>query len=302
MAGELRRHARGSAKPSYRSLFGTVKILKSEPLENGRFLRIYFQDGLIQNMVDSDNRSMSLYTYALEALSFAYRPGLRSALVLGIGAGMVPMRLAGRGVDVTAVDIDPASLRAATEVFGFDPGRVHASTSRRTHLPALMHATAIDVVIVDLFHGDGVPDYLVTRDFFHDLKRCLGPDGVAVFNTFRRSRVSARLRAFSDHAARRAAVYRAVSPRLWPGAAHQQLCRRQRRPLAPPARVTLDYVPEQHGETLWAMLAHPIALDRKLLAGGVIIPMRAMPRRSTRPPHSSSTGARRSRRFRKNSF
>ena len=42
-------------------------------------------------------------------------------------------------------------------------------------------------------------------------------------------------------------------------------------PLAPPARVTLEYVPEQHAETLWAMLAHPIALDRKLLAGGVII-------------------------------
>ena len=48
---------------SYRSLFGTIKVLKSEPLENGRFLRLYFQDGLIQNMVDSDNKSMSLYTY-----------------------------------------------------------------------------------------------------------------------------------------------------------------------------------------------------------------------------------------------
>ena len=57
--------------------------------------------------------------------------------------------------------------------------------SKPTRAPSCAHATtATTVVIVDLFHGDGVPDYLITRDFFHDLKRCLGPDGIAVFNTF----------------------------------------------------------------------------------------------------------------------
>ena len=39
-------------------------------------------------------------------------------------------------------------------------------------------------MVVDLFQGDGVPDYLVTREFFRDLKHCLGAHGVAVFNTF----------------------------------------------------------------------------------------------------------------------
>ena len=96
---------------------------------------------------------------------------------------MVPMRLAGRGVDVTTVDIDPASLRAATELFGFDPGKVtRVQADARTYLRSCENG--YDVVIVDLFHGDGVPDYLITRDFFRDLKRCLGPDGIAVFNTF----------------------------------------------------------------------------------------------------------------------
>src|SRR5688500_12528737 len=42
---------------AYRSLFGTVKVLRSEPNRNtGHFARIYFQDGLVQNTVDSDGR------------------------------------------------------------------------------------------------------------------------------------------------------------------------------------------------------------------------------------------------------
>ena len=84
--------------------------------------------------------------------------------MLGIGAGMVPMRLAGRGVDVTTVDIDSASLRAATEVFGFDPGKVHAvQADARTYLRTC--ESGYDIVIVDLFHGDGVTNYLVTDSF-----------------------------------------------------------------------------------------------------------------------------------------
>ena len=57
---------------SFRSLFGTVKVLRSAPdPESGRFLRMYFQDGLTQNSVDSSRRSTSFYTYGLEGLARA---------------------------------------------------------------------------------------------------------------------------------------------------------------------------------------------------------------------------------------
>ena len=54
------------------SLFGTVKVLRSDKDGDGKFLRLYFHDGLIQNTVDSNQRSVSFYTYALEALARAY--------------------------------------------------------------------------------------------------------------------------------------------------------------------------------------------------------------------------------------
>ncbi len=256
---------------SYRSLFGTIKVLKSEPLENGQFLRIYFQDGLIQNMVDGENRSTSLYTYALEALSFAYRPALRSALVLGLGAGMVPMRLAGRGIEVTAVDIDPASLAAATEVFGFDRRRIRThQTDARTFLRSCN--AGYPVVIVDLFHGDGVPEYLVTRDFFHDLKRCLGPDGIAVFNTFAdldSPRVYAHFLTTLRAEFPFIVIYR---PDYGPAARHlNSFVVAGAKPLPTPTGVEMQHVPSRHSDTLQAMLRAPRPLDQQLLESGRVI-------------------------------
>ncbi len=254
----------------YRSLFGTVKVLKSAPRENGQFLRLYFQDGLIQNMVDSDHQSMSLYTYALEALTFAYQPGLRSALVLGIGAGMVPMRLAAHGIDVTTVDIDPASLRAAAEVFGFDPARVRAhQADARTFLRGCDRG--YDVVIVDLFHGDGVPDYLVTRDFFRDLKRCLGTDGIAVFNTFADLDYP---RAYAHFLTTlRAELPFIVLYRPDYGIAKHinSFVVAGGKTLPAPAGVDLAHVPPRHFYTLSTMLMNPRPLDQQLLEHGRVI-------------------------------
>ena len=166
------------------SLFGTIKVLKSSPIDDqGRFLRVYFQDGLFQNQMLSDGQSFSFYTYALEALALAYRPDMRSALVLGLGAGVVPGRLAQRGIPVTAVEIDPASFSVAQRFFGFDPSRMRGiQADARTYLRTCEQQ--YDAIVVDLFHGDGTPDYLITRNFFADLRGCLATRGVAVFNTF----------------------------------------------------------------------------------------------------------------------
>jgi hypothetical protein len=61
------------------SMFGTVKVLRSSQVDaGGRFVRIYFQDGLIQNRMFSDGQPYTFYTFALEALAISYRPGMRT--------------------------------------------------------------------------------------------------------------------------------------------------------------------------------------------------------------------------------
>jgi spermidine synthase len=259
-----------SIEARYGSLFGTVKILRSAPDEAGRFVRMYFQDGLVQNTVASDGSSLSYYTYALEALAYAYRPRIESALVLGLGAGIVPMRLAAKGVTVEAVEIDPASLAAATRYFGFDPARVRVRLAdARTELKRC--GRRFDVVFVDLFHGDGTPEYLLTRDFFGDLKRCLEPGGVAVFNTFAdldRPAVYAHLLA----TLRTELPYMALYRPDWPGQLHiNSFIVASTSPLPDDSPVELQGVPARHTETLRDMVRRPLALSRDLLRDGEIV-------------------------------
>jgi spermidine synthase len=256
---------------SFRSLFGTVKILRSEadPV-TGRFARMYFQDGLVQNTVQSDGQSLSFYTYALEALALAYRPPMKSALALGLGAGIVPMRLAVRGVAVEAVEIDPASLAAATRFFGYQPerARVHLADARTY----LRHCgRRYDVVVVDLFHGDGTPDYLITRDFFRDLKACLAPGGIAVFNTFadlERPQVYAHLLTTLRAELPHLVVYRPP----WAGAMQlNSFIVAAAEPLPEPERVQLDDVPARHESALTEMLERPLPLTRELTEAGRVV-------------------------------
>ena len=260
----------------YRSMFGTIKILKSGPRDGEAFQRIYFQDGLVQNTGGARNQSLSLYTYALEALAQSYRPGFRKALVLGTGAGMVPMRLAGAGVAVTAVDIDPAALRAARELFGYDPGRIETvQADARTYLRSC--DGAYDVVVIDLFHGDGVPEYLITRDIFRDLRRCLAAGGIAVFNTFA-DLETPRPYAHFLTTLRAELPYVVVYRPDYGLATHlNSFVVAASAPLPAPAGADLAHVPARHADVLAAMLREPRPLDQQLLDGGRVVTDAANP-------------------------
>jgi predicted membrane-bound spermidine synthase len=255
---------------SYNSLFGTVKVLRTTvPATDSRFQRMYFQDGLTQNTADGSGRSSSFYTYGLESLARAYRPDMRSALVLGLGAGMVPMALARTGVKVDVVDIDPVAPRVARTFFGFDPARVRThEADARTFLRQC--EKRYDVIVVDLFHGDGTPDYLVTREFFGDLRRCLGSGGIAVFNTF------ADLTQ-PQYYAHFLVTLRAELPQLvlhrprGHGVLINSFVIAAAEPLRGAHRVTLSFVPARYTDTLWDMLSAPVPLGPQLFEGGRIV-------------------------------
>lgn len=173
----------------YSSLFGNTKILSVKgPVKRGgpedMTRTIYLQDGFFQSTVDGQGQSATAYTYVLEGLATTLNPNGRTALVLGMGAGIIPARLAKRGFRVDVVEINPNSITVAREFFGLKKNRnmtVHQADARMFVKEC---ARPYDMVLIDLFQGDGVPDYLLTRDFFRDVKRCISPGGVMVLNTF----------------------------------------------------------------------------------------------------------------------
>ncbi|MBF0283956.1 MAG: fused MFS/spermidine synthase [Magnetococcales bacterium] len=164
------------------SVFGNVKIARIQE-KSGAEYKGFFQDGIIQNRVGMDGRSVAMYTYALERLSLAHRPEAKRVLVLGLGAGEVPMAFVRRGLSVDVVEINPDAVAVAQQHFGFDPARatVHVADARTF---VRQCRQGYDLLIIDLFHGDSTPDYLLTREFMADAAACLAPDGRVVANLF----------------------------------------------------------------------------------------------------------------------
>lgn len=168
----------------YSSIFGNIKVVELGPPGGGiRPIKGYIQDGIMQNRTTRQGVSASLYTYVLQSLALGFVPGARSGLVLGLGAGIVPRDFKRAGMAVSVVEINPDSLRAARDHFGFQAAdfTLHIQDAR-TFVRGCRQA--FDVVVVDLFQGDSTPDYLLSREFFGDIRRCLGPKGAVVMNAF----------------------------------------------------------------------------------------------------------------------
>lgn len=182
MAESAHIQSRFVIRAEYTSIFGNVKVVQVAADDEEPFLAL-LQDGLMQNRTTLQGTSLSPYTYALDTLARGFAPSVRQALVLGLGAGSVPGSLARDGVQVTVVEINPLIPQVAAQFFAFRPQNIRLHIEDARTFVHRCHAT-FDVVIVDLFQGDSTPDYLLTQEFFRDVRQCAQRDGIMVMNTF----------------------------------------------------------------------------------------------------------------------
>lgn len=161
------------------SNFGNMHVLE---MPGG--VRYYLNDFLVQNSYHPGSKeSLSLFTHMLHNLSLAYSEKLEDVLCIGVGVGIVPMKLANAGVNVDVVEINPAIISLAKEFFDFQPSKlnVHLGDGRQF---LNQRAQKYDTVVLDAFLGDSSPSHLLTAEAFASMRRCLKPKGVLVINCF----------------------------------------------------------------------------------------------------------------------
>lgn len=178
---------------AYPSAFGVLKVV--EVGDGPGMLRILFNDGLAQNGFDSQGRPALQFTHFLEAGAAHLAPGARKVLVLGLGAGVIPAAFEARGAAVEVVEINRRAYEAARDHFGYRPGPATRLVFADARTQVRGCAPDHDIVFVDLFSGDGIPEHLLTREFFADIRRCLGVGGVVAINSFLDSRHMEPMRA-----------------------------------------------------------------------------------------------------------
>lgn len=137
-----------------------------------------------------DPRRFALnYTRMMMGGTLFMGPAPQKVLIIGLGGGSIPTAL--REVlprtEIDVVEIDPAVTKVARQFFGFkeDPRmKVHEMDGRVFVKRAIREKRQYDVVMLDAFDHEYIPEHLLTREFLEEVKSLLTPQGVLVGNTF----------------------------------------------------------------------------------------------------------------------
>lgn len=161
------------------SYYGHIKVV--DYTYQDQHVRDLLIDGLTQGGFDMVNRlSLYEYSYLLELLPYGLNPGGDQALVIGLGAGVVPMRYEQRGVSVDVVEIDPVVVEVAQEYFDLKvSGDIHVNDARY-FLAA--NQKRYDYVMMDVFNGDLTPGLLISSEAFGLVKRAMSDEGIFAIN------------------------------------------------------------------------------------------------------------------------
>lgn len=165
------------------SFFGNIQIVDFLDKQGRPVSRALMTEGMTQNHFTADGVSVTAYTYGVERLALAAVTNPQKALVLGVGAGVIPAAFVRAGIDVEAVDLNKNIVDAGRDYLWLDPAgmKIEIEDART----AVRHCrTDNDIVVVDLFREDGMPEHLVTREFYQDIRNCLKEGGVIAMNTF----------------------------------------------------------------------------------------------------------------------
>jgi spermidine synthase len=122
------------------------------------------------------------------------QPEPRSVLIIGLGGGTIPRALTQLipQAEIDVVEIDPAVVRVAKKYFHFAESskvRSFAQDGRVFVKRALREQRNYDLVMLDAFDHEYIPEHLLTREFIQEARRLLSPRGVLVANTFSSSRL-----------------------------------------------------------------------------------------------------------------
>jgi spermidine synthase len=142
---------------------------------------------------DMANPKHFVFEYASMMLSSLFlNPNPQRILVIGLGGGTLPEALQEIFPNTTihTVEIDPAVEEIAEEYFNFVPGpntENFISDGRVFVKRAQLRGDQYDLIMLDAFEADYIPEHMLTQEYLEEVKSILTPDGVLVANTFSRS-------------------------------------------------------------------------------------------------------------------
>jgi spermidine synthase len=173
-----------SEKSLYRNLFIT---------EDGDVRCLTFRRALAgtrQTCITLKDPLYLYFPYARMMMGSLYlNPDPKRILIVGLGGGTLPMALRDLlpDAEIDVVEIDQAVVKAARDYFYFkdDPkmkvyvqdGRVFVKRAQKASAP-------YDLIMLDAFEDDYIPEHLLSKEFLEEVKSIMTPGGILAANTF----------------------------------------------------------------------------------------------------------------------
>jgi predicted membrane-bound spermidine synthase len=134
------------------------------------------------NLADPDDLPM-LYPRAM-SIAAIYPQDIKRVLVLGLGAGSIPVYLNRFLPDATidGVELDPGVIDVAKKYFGLRETNSFHLIESDARVFLNRHARPYDLIMVDAFTGSYIPFHLMTKEFYQLVHDRLAPHGVAALN------------------------------------------------------------------------------------------------------------------------
>jgi len=118
-----------------------------------------------------------------------FQPEPRTILVVGLGGGTLPtaFRELFPEAIIDIVEIDPAVVKVAEDYFDFtadEQMQVYPRDARVWTKRALGKARRYDLIVLDAFNGEYIPEHLMTQEYLQETRELLAPAGTLIANTF----------------------------------------------------------------------------------------------------------------------
>jgi spermidine synthase len=175
-----------------RSLYRNITVYESD---DERCMRFTKQISARQSCISLKDPSYLVFDYTKIMLGALYlQPAPDKILIIGLGGGTLPSTLSRilPKAKIDTVEIDPAVVRVAQKYFNFrmtpavtvseEDGRVFVKRAVRKGLK-------YDLIMLDAFDHEYIPEHLLTQEFLREVKQIMTPGGVLVSNTWSSSRL-----------------------------------------------------------------------------------------------------------------
>ncbi len=175
-----------------RSLYRNIIVYEDDGERCMRFTKLLTSRQTCMSLKDPD---LLVFQYTKMMLAALYlKPEPDNILIIGLGGGTIPSVLSGifPKAKIDAVEIDPAVVRVAKKYFNFRvsaPINVFVEDGRVFVKRAGRKSIQYDLIALDAFDHDYIPEHLLTQEFLREVKTIMTPTGVLVANTWSQSRL-----------------------------------------------------------------------------------------------------------------